>query len=90
MIPGVLAHMNKLKVDFLTFSVTWYISVFTAALPEDASLAVLDIFFLKGRNNIKVLMHLTFGLLSVLEQDIVKASLEDLYSKVFVNNNPSL
>ena len=37
-----------------------------------------------------VLMNLTLGMLSVLEEDIKKSTLEGLYSEVFVNNNPTL
>lgn len=47
-LPEVTAKFEELNISLITFSVNWFISIFTAALPEESSFAVLDLFLLKG------------------------------------------
>jgi len=47
-LPKVVKAFENLQVNIVTFSVSWFITIFSASLPEESSLRVLDLFFLKG------------------------------------------
>jgi len=66
-LPKVVKAFERLEVNFVTFSVSWFVTIFSASLPEEASLRVLDLFFLKGLKSSKVVFEVGLGILKVLE-----------------------
>ena len=66
-LPKVVKAFERLEVNFVTFSVSWFVTIFSASLPEEASLRVLDLFFLTGLKSSKVVFEVGLGILKVLE-----------------------
>ena len=48
-------------------AISWFISIYTECLPEQASLQVLDLFFLYGKMENRVLFNVALGYLSTLQ-----------------------
>jgi hypothetical protein len=48
-----------------------FLSLFSNSLPEEASLRVLDLFFLDGRTSNKVIFDVTLAYLRVIEDRVV-------------------
>ena len=72
-------------------AISWFISLYTECLPEQASLQVLDLFFLFGQKNNKVIFDVALGYLKTLQDQIVRAEdLGVLKNEVFTENNESL
>ena len=72
-------------------AISWFISLYTECLPEQASLQVLDLFFLFGQKNNKVIFDIALGYLKTLQDQIVRAEdLGVLKNEVFTENNESL
>ena len=72
-------------------AISWFISLYTECLPEQASLQVLDLFFLFGQKNNKVIFDVALGYLKTLQDQIVRAEdLGVLKNEVFAENNESL
>ena len=72
-------------------AISWFISIYTECLPEQASLQVLDLFFLYGKMENRVLFNVALGYLSTLQSQIVQADdLGVLKNEVFTENNESL
>ena len=91
MLPGVTEAFEKLNISLITFSVNWFISIFTAALPEESSLKVLDLFLLKGQTNSKIIFDVSLAILRILEDQIVACDdMSDFYTKIFVSSNEAL
>ena len=47
-------------------AISWFISLYTECLPEQASFQVLDLFFLHGQKNNKVIFDVALGYLKTL------------------------
>ena len=47
-------------------AISWFISLYTECLPEDAALKVLDLFLLFGQKNNKVIFDVALGYLKTL------------------------
>ena len=72
-------------------AISWFISLYTECLPEQASFQVLDLFFLFGQKNNKVIFDVALGYLKTLQDQIVRAEdLGVLKNEVFAENNESL
>ena len=72
-------------------AMSWFISLYTECLPEQASLEVLDMFFLYGQTNNKVIFDVAFGYLKTLQAQIVEATdLGVLKNDVFTEENKNL
>lgn len=72
-------------------AISWFISIYTECLPEQASLQVLDLFFLYGKMENRVMFNVALGYLSTLQDQIVTAEdLGVLKNEVFTENNVSL
>ena len=72
-------------------AISWFISLYTECLPEQASLQVLDLFFLFGQKNNKVIFDVALGYLKTLQAEIVVATdLGVLKNEVFAENNIKL
>lgn len=72
-------------------AISWFISLYTECLPEQASLEVLDLFFLFGQKNNKVIFDVALGYLKTLQSQIVNADdLGVLKNEVFTEENENL
>ena len=72
-------------------AISWFISLYTECLPERASLQVLDLFFLHGQKNSKVIFDVALGYLKTLQTQIVEApDLGVLKNEVFTETNEIL
>ena len=72
-------------------AISWFISLYSECLPEQASLQVLDLFFLFGQKNNKVIFDVALGYLKTLQDQIVVAEdLGVLKNDVFTENNDTL
>jgi len=77
-----------IKFDLMDSAISWFISIYTQCLPEKASLQVLDLFFLYGKMENRVLFNVALGYLSTLQTQIVGADdLMVLKNKVFDEKN---
>lgn len=89
--PEVRKVFERLEAKLVTFSVNWFISIFTATLPEQPALKVLDLFFLKGQKTNKIVFDVSLALLSVLKSQIVECDDQsDFYTKIFNSQNEAL
>ena len=72
-------------------AISWFISLYTECLPEQASLEILDLFFLFGQKNNKVIFDVALGYLKTLQAQIVRADdLGVLKNEVFTEDNENL
>lgn len=92
-LPEVQAKFDDPAIQFnlMDNAISWFISLYTECLPEQASLQVLDLFFLFGQKNNKVIFDVALGYLKTLQDQIVVAEdLGVLKNEVFTENNESL
>ena len=69
-------------------AISWFISLYTECLPEQASLYVLDLFFFQGKSNNKVIFDVALGYLKTLQDQIIVAEdLGVLKNEVFTETN---
>lgn len=89
-LPEVQAKFDDPKIMFnlMDNAISWFISLYTECLPEKASLQVLDLFFLFGQKNNKVIFDVALGYLKTLQDQIVVADdLGVLKNEVFTEEN---
>ena len=79
------------QIELITFSVNWFISIFTASLPFETSLKVLDLFFLKGLHSNKVVFDVAIAILALLRKQIKECEDQALfYTQIFTSTNELL
>ena len=72
-LPALHRHLSDTGVDCRLYLVEWWMTVFCTVLPLSASSLVWDLLLLEG---ISAIVRITIGILAVLEQDLLGASLE--------------
>ena len=88
--PEVLRKFDQLEPPFnlIDNSISWFVTIFTESLPEEASLKVLDLFFLCGQKSNKIIFDVTLGYLKVLEKQILSCNdICELKKDVFTAKN---
>ena len=89
-LPEVLRKFDQLEPPFnlIDNSISWFVTIFTESLPEEASLKVLDLFFLCGQKSNKIIFDVTLGYLKVLEKQIIACDdICELKQNVFTAKN---
>ena len=81
----------SINFNLMDNAISWFISIYTECLPEKASLQVLDLFFLYGKIENRVLFNIALGYLSTLKDQITEAAdIGVLKSEVFSEKNELL
>ena len=72
-LPALQKHLATTGVDCRLYIVEWWMTVFCTVLPLSASSLVWDLLVMEG---ISAIVRITIGILAVLQQDLLGASLE--------------
>lgn len=71
--PQLLAKFEELGYPLVNLTARLYLSLFSHTLPEDASMRVLDLFFLEGIHSDKIIFDVTLGYLRSIESQVLQA-----------------
>lgn len=72
MFPNVLQKFESLDYPLVNMTARLFLTLFCNALPEHASLKVLDLFLLEGLQSNKIIFDVALGYLKVIESEIVQ------------------
>ena len=70
-LPNLLKTFDAMDYPLVNLTAKLFLSLFSNSLPEEASLRVLDLFFLDGRSSNKVIFDVTLAYLRVIEDRVV-------------------
>jgi hypothetical protein len=83
-----LAKFEELGYPLVNLTARLYLSLFSHTLPEDASMRVLDLFFLEGMHSDKIIFDVTLGYLRSIESQVLQADDQEQLQNVMSNKNP--
>jgi hypothetical protein len=87
MLPGVIRTFEAQEFYLVNLSARLFLSLFCQSLPEETSIRVLDLIFLKGMSSNKIIFDVTLAYLRLLEKQIMNCTDQEEIQKVLNPNN---
>lgn len=73
LVPNVLQKFNEMNYPIVNIGSQLFLSLFTMCLPERESLKVLDLIFMEGMMNTKLIFDITLAYFRIMEPQILKS-----------------
>ena len=88
--PDLLKKFEQLDYPLVNMTARLFLTLFCNAMPEQASLKILDLFLLEGLASNKIIFDIALGYLRVIEHKVVCCSDQEELQDLMTSTNPDI